>query len=79
MNKYQLNQRLAREGFISAYYSLSGEGILEGYCMDFSNGVWEVYYAERGRKNNLKKFTSEEDACDYFYLEISKDTLVKTK
>jgi hypothetical protein len=38
----------------------------EEYCIFFRKPFWEVYYSEKGNKNNLKKFKSEEEACEYF-------------
>ncbi|AIS53455.1 hypothetical protein TKV_c23290 [Thermoanaerobacter kivui] len=32
------------------------------------DGTWIVYYQdERGNKDTIKTFTSEEDACEFFY------------
>lgn len=34
---------------------------------------WEVYYSERGKKNNVRLFTTEDEACRYFLAFISRD------
>ncbi|QUQ69779.1 hypothetical protein [Kutzneria sp. CA-103260] len=37
------------------------------FCVDQDeeDGVWEVYYLERGQKNDLLRFASEHQACCY--------------
>lgn len=37
------------------------------YCMEEKNNKWEVYYTERGSKFHVKEFSSETEACEYFY------------
>ncbi|HAN21838.1 MAG: hypothetical protein A2Y15_08080 [Clostridiales bacterium GWF2_36_10] len=29
--------------------------------------IWEVFYLERGKENDLKKFNTESDALEYLY------------
>jgi len=36
----------------------------EQYCIWQNGPVWEVFYYERGNKNNLHSFSNEEDAAD---------------
>jgi hypothetical protein len=31
-----------------------------------SNGIWEVFYSERGYRSELVSFTSESAACEHF-------------
>lgn len=50
---------------IDAYY-LKGGLPNEAFCIGFNHGLWEVYYSERGNKSGIKKFSNEEDACEYF-------------
>ena len=42
----------------------------ESYCIRQNNGLWEVYYSERGQKTDLKKFDLESDACKYLLEKI---------
>ena len=44
----------------------------ESYCIRQNNGLWEVYYSERGQKTDLKKFDLESDACKYLLEKIKK-------
>lgn len=39
----------------------------ERFCLEGSESGWAVYYSERGEKSWLKHFTSEAEACEYFY------------
>jgi len=36
------------------------------YCIIKNDSVWQVFYYERGTKRNLKEFTDEKEACNYF-------------
>ena len=40
-------------------------------CLCLTNEInkWQVYFAERGKKWQLKEFNTEEEACEYFYQE----------
>lgn len=37
------------------------------------NGMWEVYYSERGGKFEVERFNSEEEACNFFLERILSD------
>jgi len=39
----------------------------EMYCLVKDGKRWEVYYAERGEKVDLKVFESKDHACTYLY------------
>lgn len=39
----------------------------ESYCLEEKNNKWEVFYTERGSKFDIKEFSSETEACEYFY------------
>lgn len=73
MNINELGLRLSSENIRSDVYSLNGGSPNEAYCITQRNGVWEVYYSERGNKSELRIFQKEEDACQYFY-----DLLIET-
>ncbi|WP_127506091.1 hypothetical protein [Paenibacillus humicus] len=67
MNIIQLEARIKLDNIPLDAYSLTGGYPNEAYCICNMNGVWEVYYSERGNKTKLKIFSSEEAACEYFY------------
>ncbi len=50
----------------------------EAFCIRLNrDGKWEVYYSERGNKNDLKEFENESVACDDLLKRI-KMTVKKT-
>ena len=51
-------------------YSLKDGLPNESYCFNEQNGVWEVYYSERGTKSNIKIFNCKTEACEYFYTSL---------
>jgi hypothetical protein len=63
----ELRKKLCEFKIPKDYYSLEGGLPNETYCIGYNNGYWEVYYSERGNKTDLTKFTSELEACDFFY------------
>ncbi|GGI12927.1 hypothetical protein [Gottfriedia solisilvae] len=67
MNIAQLKSKLIAENVDPSAYSLIGGLPNEAYCIGINNGIWEVYYSERGNKSSLNTFNGEQDACLYFY------------
>jgi hypothetical protein len=70
LNKKELEERLIKEEIRTDLYSLNGGLPSEVYCLSEINGVWEVYYSERGSKTGLQIFDDEGEACQYFYEEL---------
>ena len=54
----------------------SGTPQKEQLCLSFERGMWEVYYYERGNKNNLGRFLNEDDACAYLIKMMKNDGYV---
>jgi hypothetical protein len=48
----------------------------EEYCISREDGYWEVYYFERGHKNDLRRFGDEASACDYLLALLENDKTV---
>jgi len=40
--------------------------LYEGYCINFEDGKWAVYFQERGRKRPIRYFQDESSACELF-------------
>ena len=59
-----------------SYSILKGGFPNEQYCLTNENDEWEVYYSERGRKSEVKKFENESDACEYFFNKLKKHSQV---
>ncbi len=64
MNRMQLIELLERKGVPNSYYSIKGARE-DRVCLDFSVGKWKVFYIERGRKDILGEFNSEDEACEF--------------
>ena len=67
MTTDELATKLAESGIPSFAYSLTGGLPNEAYCLEIANGTWQVYYSERGHKNDIMSFASEREACDHLY------------
>jgi hypothetical protein len=48
----------------------------EQYCISREGSFWEVYYYERGSKNNLQMFPDESSACLFLLSTLEKDRTV---
>jgi hypothetical protein len=70
MKKDELQQLLINANVPKDLYNLNGGLPNEVFCLNKEDNIWEVYYSERGVKSQLKKFDSEDEACDYFYKTI---------
>ncbi len=63
MNLTELAKALASIGIPSAVLALGGHADYS-WCVEQSpDGLWEVYWYERGAKNGLVKLNTEADAC----------------
>lgn len=67
MTIIELKNALQKRGIPDIYYSLEGGLPNETHCISKENNYWGVYYSERGQKSSYKKFTTESEACEYFY------------
>lgn len=71
MNIKQLEEILLMNKVPKELYSLKGGLPSEAYCIE-KKEKWEVYYSERGIKQNMGYFENEEDACKCLLNEITK-------
>ena len=62
----QLKQELERLGIPRRVYSLNGRKD-ERLCIEAREGMWHVYFVERGKEGSVKQFATESEAC-YFML-----------
>lgn len=63
-----LRQELARRGADMSYLRL-GEveaNVYDVCCITCAGGVWETFYLEGRGKQQLCKFSSEDEACRHF-------------
>ena len=75
MDCKQLKDKLTELGIRLDAYSLGNDSD-ESYCLERNrhNGMWEVYYSERGQKNAWKIFAEKSDACQYLLSELLKNS-----
>jgi len=72
MNAVELKQRLLDEG-CSPYNFSIGPGGSDVYCLGQQEGVWRVFYTERGKDDApIFESTSEVEACDFYFDYITK-------
>jgi hypothetical protein len=72
MTEEELKEALEREGFDPSSYDLRGGLLSERYTLACEEGVWSVYYSERGLQSGHKSFAGESEACEYL-LQIMRD------
>ena len=74
MNVSELEKELKALGVPSDYYSiLLGGTPNECLCLVKTNSeTWQVYYSERGEKNGIREFETEQDACLYMLKKLKK-------
>jgi hypothetical protein len=81
MNKEELARILKKENIDQRFYSLTGPTDTrvgwDAYVLEENYGIWEVYFYERGHKENIRKFKSESEACEYFLKYILEDSVIK--
>lgn len=69
MNIQKLTEKLAEEGCNPSYYALGVRGAAsDAYCLVRVDGVWQVFYTERG-VDQAPMFVSADEAaaCAWFY------------
>jgi len=67
LKKLELEKLLIKDNVPKNLYNLNGGLPNEVLCLNKRDNILEVYYSERGLKSHLKKFDTEDDACEYFY------------
>lgn len=77
MNLKELQFKLEKMGVPQHMYSLKGGLPNDVYCISNKVFWWDVYYSERGKKFNLKRFLKEKEACLYFFNIIISDSSLK--
>jgi|HubBroStandDraft_5_1064220.scaffolds.fasta_scaffold1171620_2 hypothetical protein len=78
MTVTELKRYLLERGLRPNAVSFEG-GLLtaaEQHVIEQKAGLWEVYYYERGNRNNLILFPDESSACSYLLSILEKDRTV---
>ena len=67
MNISELERRLVEEGCSKSHYSI-GYRDSDVFCLLNENGIWRVFYTERGLDQEpIFESPSEEEACEFFF------------
>lgn len=68
MNSAELQVRLRAAGIRPESYSIGGPlPTYEGLILEHSDGAWRIEHFERGMREELESFSSEEQACERMY------------
>lgn len=54
-------------------YCLNGGYLEDGNCLSKTNGIWKIYYCERGKKITIAIFLNESDACEFMFCKYKKE------
>lgn len=73
MNRTELREMLTADGIRPDAYSLDGGLYEDRLCIEENYGTWEVYYVERGKRWNQRRFDTEDDACRYLLKLLRED------
>ena len=73
MDRQELADWLAAEGFDPSTYSLRGGAPDECYVLNRFNGGWEVFYSERGLRSGQEWFRTEAEACEHIKQQLMRD------
>jgi len=69
----ELKNFLRKNCFNQKLYSIDGNIIYEGFGLEKWGELFIWFYTERGNKENLKYFRSEEEAVKYTFAKITTD------
>ena len=70
----ELRRMLAELRVLRRAVSIEGvDAKEEQYRLEKNGKDWITYYYERGNKNALREFSSEEEACDHFLEMVRQD------
>src|SRR3954470_17559876 len=73
MLRSELIPAAERLGIRSTAYSLDGGLPVEQYVLALEEGGWAVYYSERGLRQDVALFDTEDEACDELLLRLTED------
>lgn len=70
MTLKELEMNLNSNDKLKNIYSI-GKIMEERLCLLYENNFWEVCSCERGTKIPIKEFTTEHEACEFFWNNIN--------
>lgn len=67
MNTENLKRRLLEEGCSPHNFSIGHRGS-DVFCLEKENGIWRVFYTERGNEDPpIFESLSENEACEFYF------------
>lgn len=72
MNIAKLKEQLETLGVPRMLYSLKGARD-ERLCIEMRDGVWYVFFVERGQEHVLNTFSEESEACMFMLEELRQE------
>lgn len=67
MNTTELQRRLLEEGCSPHNFSIGSRGS-DVFCLEQRDGIWRVFYTERGNEGAaIFESSSETEACEFFF------------
>ncbi|MGB9780295.1 hypothetical protein SAMN02745195_02439 [Thermoanaerobacter uzonensis DSM 18761] len=76
MNLKELKEKLIKNNIPQEWWGIPGQFAPSSdfWLEQNGDGTWIVYYQdERGNKDTIKTFKSEEEACEFFYDLVTKE------
>ena len=65
-------EKLEKDGIPNYMYTIDDIDPVDKYYIGKVEKNWEVYYGERGEKNDWHIFENENDACEYLIYRLNK-------
>jgi hypothetical protein len=65
VNREELKEAAAEIGIENTLVAIRGYAEYAWCVVQAGDGAWEVFWGERGNKNELERFSSEHQACCY--------------
>ena len=69
----ELERWLCENNYPLNHYSINGNMIHEGYGLENNGGLYQWFYTERGVKQTLKYFSTEQEAVNYALKQIKSE------
>ena len=79
MNVEELKKKLRESGISDDSYVLDGRVAMDQYVLDREGDQWIVYYEERGNRNRLQHFATEDQACEHLLKWLLKDPTTRPR
>ena len=74
MNIEQMVKKLNEIGVPKHYYSINENLSSDTHVLNHIYGKWEYFYFDvKGKQNDYKIFSNENDACAYMYAELKNE------